>query len=77
MLNNILKSESRMDIHWNAGNAGTNMIGNLPSYRTVWYHPHEIANIISLARFIKKGYQVSYNSKLGNTFTVYKPEGGG
>jgi hypothetical protein len=31
-----------MDIHCNAGVASTNLIGELPGYGTVWYHPSGI-----------------------------------
>jgi hypothetical protein len=70
MLNNICKSESRMDIYCNAGVTSTNIIGNFPRYGTVWYHPHGTANILSLARSVEKGYQVKYDSASDNTFTV-------
>jgi hypothetical protein len=75
MLNNICKSESRIDIHCNDGIASTNIIGDLSGYGTVWY-PHGIASILSLAKMTEKGYQVSYYSKSGNAFTVSKPEEG-
>ena len=76
MLNNIRKSEFRMDIHCNAGVASTNMIGDFPGYGTVWYHPRGIANILSLARIVEKGYQVKYDSASDNIFTVNNPKGG-
>jgi hypothetical protein len=49
LLNNIRKSKTFMDIHCNAGVTSTNMVGDLPGYGTVWYHPIGIAKILSLA----------------------------
>jgi hypothetical protein len=49
LLKNIQKHDSYMDIHCNAGVASMNLLGDLPGYRTVWFHPNGIANILSLA----------------------------
>jgi len=66
-----------MNIHCNAGMASTSMVGDLPGYGTVWYHPEDITNILSLARIIEKGYHVTFDSKDGdNKFIVNKPNGG-
>jgi hypothetical protein len=50
LLRNIRKSDTSMDIHCNAGVTSTDMVGDLPGYGKVWYHPNGIANILSLAR---------------------------
>jgi hypothetical protein len=50
LLKKIHRSETHMDIHCNAGITSTNLIGDLPGYGKVWYHPNDIANILSLAR---------------------------
>ena len=47
LLRNIREGEAHMDIHCNAGVTSTNMVGDLPGYGTVWYHPKGIANILS------------------------------
>ena len=39
----------------------TNLQGDLPGYKTVWFHPGGIANILFLSKVADK-YQVSYNS---------------
>lgn len=64
-----------MDIHCNAGVTSTNLIGDLPGYGTVWYHPNGIANIHSLARAKERGHKVTYDSEDGNCFKVIKPDG--
>jgi hypothetical protein len=63
-----------MDIHCNAGVTSTNLIGDLPGYGPVWYHPNGIANIISLAR-MKDRHHVSFDSENGNRFTIHKQDG--
>jgi hypothetical protein len=75
LLKDIHESESSMKIHCTAGVTATNLVGTLPGYGTVWYHPTGIANILSLARVCKAGYDVSYSSSNGNTFIVTKPDG--
>ena len=51
------------------------MVGDLPGYGTVWYHPKGIANILSLARVKEREYHVTYDSHDGNEFRVHKPDG--
>jgi hypothetical protein len=61
LLRNIQQADSHMDIYCNAGVTSTNLIGDLPGYGPVWYHPNGIANIISLAR-MKERNHVTFNS---------------
>ena len=66
-----------MNIHFNAGIASTSMVGDLPGYGTVWYHPKGITNILSLSCIIEKGYHVTFDSKDGdNKLIVNKPDVG-
>jgi hypothetical protein len=71
LLSNIRKSKGHMDIHCSAGVTSTDLVGELPGYSTVWYHPSRIANILSLSR-VKKHHRVTFNSLGGNEFTVHK-----
>jgi hypothetical protein len=64
-----------MKIYSTGGINYTNLIGDLPGYGEGWYHPHVIANILSLSNLIKKGYKITYSSSDGNTFDVTKPDG--
>jgi hypothetical protein len=41
----------------------------------VWYHPNGIANILSLAKMQESGYHIEYDSKDGNEFIIFKPDG--
>ena len=63
-----------MDIHCNAGVTSTYLVGDLPGYGTVWYHPNGIANILSLAKMQEHGYHIKYDSKDGNAFIIHKPD---
>ena len=75
LLRNIREGDTHMDIHCNAGVTRTNMVGDLPGYGTVWYHPNGIANILSLSRVKEKGYRVTYDSTNGNELIVHKSDG--
>ena len=75
LLERIRVSENgHMDIHCNAGVTSTNLVGDLPGYGTVWYHPKGIANILSLNK-VKAKYRVTYDSTDGNAFVVHKNDG--
>jgi hypothetical protein len=74
LLINIRPSSTRMNVRCNAGQRTTTMVGDLPGYRTVWYDPKSIANILSLKRVAKK-YHVAFDSKSGGSFIVTKPDG--
>jgi hypothetical protein len=74
LLKNIHKYNGHMDIHCNAGVTSTNLIGNLPGYGQVWYHPNGIANILSLKRVKTRGHRVTYHSSKANEFHVHKTD---
>ena len=63
-----------MAIHCNAGVTTTNLVGDLPGFGMVWYHPNGITNILSLAR-VKERYWVMYDSIKANEFKVHKEYG--
>ena len=50
--------KTHMDINCNAGVTSTNMVGDLPGYGAVWYHPNGGigATILLLSRFREQGY---------------------
>ncbi len=52
----------------------TNLVADLLGYRTVWFHPKGIANILSLAR-VKEQHRVTYDSEGSNEFLVHKTDG--
>ena len=51
-----------------------NLVGELPGYSTVWFHPDGIANILSLSR-VKTKYRITFGSDENNEFIVHKPDG--
>ena len=73
-LTNISDSGKTMKIHCNAGTATTRLVGNLPGYGEVWFHPEGIANILLLSK-LKQKYRVTFDSKNGNKFVVHKGDG--
>ena len=74
LLKNIRRARKHMFIHCTAGVAKTNLVGDLPGYGTVWYHPDGIANILSLSR-VKEKYRVTFDSDINNQFVVHRPDG--
>ena len=57
------------------------LLGRFPLLRkatwragTVWYHPSDIANILSLNNF-QKGYKVTYNSTMKAGFVIHRADG--
>jgi hypothetical protein len=74
LLRNIQKLPTQMDIHCNAGVTTTNLVGDLPGYGEVWYHPNGIVNILSLAR-VKEKHRVTFDSYGKNKFIVHKQDG--
>ena len=66
--------KTHLKVFSTGGTAMKNLIGFLPGYGWVWYHPNGIANILSLARMIKK-YRVLFDSATDNEFHVYVREG--
>jgi hypothetical protein len=74
LLKNIRKADSFMNIHCNVGVTSTNLVGDLPRYGEVWYHPSGIANILSLAR-VKDRHRVTFDSTNGNQFVIHKNDG--
>ena len=69
LLRNIREVDTSMEIHCNAGTATTNLVGDLPGHGVVWFHPHGIANILSLSKGFANNH-VIFDSKRGNKFIV-------
>ena len=74
LLKNIRRIDQYMYIHCTAGVTRTNLVGELPGYGTVWFHPDGIANILSLSR-VKTKYWITFDSNENNEFIVHKPDG--
>ena len=71
---NIRRVQDRMKIQCNAGTRVTNLVGDLPGYRPVWFDSRAIANVLSL-KLVKERYHVKYNSGEKEGFVVTKPDG--
>ena len=74
LLRNIRRIGQYMYIHCTPGVTRTNLVGELPRYGTVWFHPDGIANILSLSR-VKTKYQITFDNDENNEFMVHKPDG--
>ena len=67
MLLNIrrVRIKDAICVHCNSGVKVVDRIGELPGYRTVWYKPTGISNILSMLRVTKK-FRVIFDSEGGN-----------
>ena len=73
-LRNIRRAPNGRELHikCNAGIALCTMIGDLPGFGIVWYHPTGIDNMLSLGK-VQDTYRVTYDSAGGNHFLVHSP----
>ncbi len=74
LLRDIRQVKGHMQLSTQAGSTSTNLVGELPGYGTVWFHPNGIANILSLTK-MKAKHRVTYDSTDGNEFRVHKTGG--
>jgi len=61
----------------NGGTMIANMIGDIPGYGTVWFHPRSLANILSFSN-IRKRFNVHMNTGPNDpnpSIVVFKPNG--
>jgi hypothetical protein len=72
LLSNIRTIDWQVSVECNAGTTNTNMVGDLKGFGEVWYHPHGIANILSMS-LVEDRYPVTYTKKEG--FVVHKTDG--
>jgi hypothetical protein len=68
-----------MQLATQAGSTTANWMADVPGYyyRSVWFHPGGIANVLSMVNMIEK-YHVTYDSRGGqhhNVFCVHKKDG--
>ena len=84
LLKNIRRTPEGMRVHCNARSCLTNLVGDLPRYRTVWYDPKAIVNILSL-RWVRDHYHITYDSSYrkfivtklsGKEFAFHESKGG-
>eukprot|EP00957_Ditylum_brightwellii_P190731 14520309-Ditylum_brightwellii.AAC.1 len=74
LLTNVRKAGRSLEIYSNGGSSATDLIGDLAGFKTVWYQPDGIANILSLAS-VQKEHHVTYDSQHGNNFLVERKNG--
>ena len=75
LLRNIHKADQVMHLHCNAGTVTLTHQGYLGDYPfPVWYHPHGVANILSL-RNLTRYYRVTMDSQSSNCLTLHTNDG--
>ena len=70
LLRNIRKAPNFLTIYSTGGPTETNLIGDLPGFGVIWFHPKGIANILSLSK-VKKKFRITYDSAGSDTFDVH------
>ena len=68
LVENIRKTSETLTLATNAGNLKTDLVGDVPGYGTVWFHPKALTNIFSFANMSKK-HPISYHQQ-DETFIV-------
>eukprot|EP00957_Ditylum_brightwellii_P080163 6097225-Ditylum_brightwellii.AAC.1 len=74
LLRNIPCANRGLDIYCTSGEATTHMVGDLPGFGTVWYHPKGIVNIVLLAA-VEFCFPVTYDSGNNRCFIIHKSNG--
>ena len=64
LLTDIHLLNETISIYFNARITKVSMKGTLYNYGLVWYHPHDIANILSLS-WVKNKFPIKYSSSNG------------
>ena len=70
-LTNIRPADEPIDVNTNGGLHTCNMIGDLAGYGWVYYNPHGIANILSMANVESSGCRITYDTYKGGDFKVH------
>jgi hypothetical protein len=74
----LLDSESTISghvtVHTNGGMQVSKMIGDISNFRTVWFNPRSIANILSLAA-VRKICRITMDTTVELAYLVYRKDG--
>ena len=74
MLSDIRKSEHTLRAVTNGGHQDSTMIGTFKNLGPVWYNPHSIANILSLAE-VRKVCRVTLDTSTDACLSVHRRDG--
>ena len=73
-LHNIRNSDTKMTVLTNGGSQESTLIGDVTNFGTVWYNPHSLANILSLAE-VRKTYRVTMDTDVEPAMCVHRKNG--
>eukprot|EP00957_Ditylum_brightwellii_P006711 509707-Ditylum_brightwellii.AAC.1 len=74
LLDSQSMADHALEIFSNAGLSTTDLIRDLPGFKTVWYQSDGTTNILSLSD-MQKDHRVTYDSAHGNCFMVERKDG--
>jgi hypothetical protein len=70
LLSNICRSSSPLTVYTNGGNQQSHYIGDNATFRTVWYNPESLANILSMA-LVRKSHKIMMDSSVEPALLVH------
>jgi hypothetical protein len=74
MLKNLRKASTPLKVFTNGGCQDSHLLGNIPSFGTVWYNPNSLANILSLA-VVRKNNRVMMDTAVEPALCVHLANG--
>ena len=76
LLNNIRNAPygGHITINTSGGSVITKQQGDLPGFGTVWYHPDDIANVLSLSH-VSINFRITMDTAIDNAIIVHKSDG--
>jgi hypothetical protein len=73
-LSNIRQSPQSLKVYTNGGTQTSSLVGDVSNFGPVWYNPHSLANILSLAD-VRKQCRVTMDTAIEASLCVHKVDG--
>jgi hypothetical protein len=74
LLANIRESPRPLIVHTNDGTQLSNLMGHMKNFGNVWFNPHSLANILSMAE-VRRGCRITMDSAFEPAMTVHRADG--
>ncbi len=74
LLTNIRNSTSKLRVHTNGGTQLSTQMGYVRNFGNVWYNPHSLANILSMAE-VRKVCRITMDTSVEAAMHVHRKDG--
>jgi hypothetical protein len=74
LLTNIRASPRPLRVHTNGGTQLSNLMGHVKNFGDVWFNPHSLANILSMAE-VRRVCRITMDSAIEPAMTVHRADG--